>query len=297
MRWDKLKSYPTTFSEIEGLLLIWMLAAAFLSVCWPWSPWYGMCRCDSLCAPRMAVAALRTCLQVSKGQLWPTHCWTVQEVLCVPAHGSLGSGGPCLPLEPMIAPVSSDMFHESAYRNGALTSHYLFTCPTIITPCLSSRLRFLLVHFQVAIIQLLQSVSTQWTPVLSLGLTSEGWHFSMQLYRYQCVGLQCSSAILHCGLLSILPSANWLMYCLLGHEAPSVSRLILLLRWLGRMQELFLLHSILSGVQSSPDISLFLSFLSYLVTWRFSLSFGEAFGLLSAFSRCSMWLFHLYMYF
>ena len=46
----------------------------------------------------------------------------------VPAHGSLGSGGPCLPLEPTIAPVSSVMFHESAYRKWSSYIPPLFTC-------------------------------------------------------------------------------------------------------------------------------------------------------------------------
>lgn len=107
----------------------------------------------------------------------------------VPTHGSLASGGPCLPLEPTIAPVSSVMFHESAYRKWSSYIPPLFTCPMIITPCLSSGLRFLLSSLSVAIIQPLQSVSIQWTPVLSLDLTSEGCTFSMQLYPYQWVGI------------------------------------------------------------------------------------------------------------
>ena len=39
VRGGELKSfYSVIFSVIEGLLLVWMLAASFLSVCWPLSP-------------------------------------------------------------------------------------------------------------------------------------------------------------------------------------------------------------------------------------------------------------------
>ena len=112
----------------------------------------------------------------------------VGPVGAVPARGGLGSGGPCLPLEPTVGPVSSVLFHEIAHRKWSSYIPPLLTCPTIITPCLSSGLRFLLSSLSLAIIQPLQSVSTQWTPVLSLGLTSEGWTFSMRLYPHQWVG-------------------------------------------------------------------------------------------------------------
>ena len=44
-RGTELKSfYSAFFPGIEGLLLVWMLAASFFSMCWPLSPWYGVCR-------------------------------------------------------------------------------------------------------------------------------------------------------------------------------------------------------------------------------------------------------------
>lgn len=210
--WDETSSsYSTTFSEIEGLLLIWMLAAAFLSVCWPWS-------LDMECAgvtasvPPGWQAALRTCLQVSKGQLWPTHCWTSSgSALCLPmgllvvvAHAYLWSHD-----------SSCKQWHVSWERYKKWSSHIppLFTCPTIITPCLSSRLRFLLSSLlschNTASSVCLHTVN----PQSSLWVWLEGWHFSMQLYWYQCVGIavqQCHPTLrvtLHfafCKLLDVL---------------------------------------------------------------------------------------------
>ena len=50
VRGGELKSYSTLFSGIKRLLLIWMLAASFLSVCWQLSPWYLVCWYSDPCA-------------------------------------------------------------------------------------------------------------------------------------------------------------------------------------------------------------------------------------------------------
>ena len=42
--------YSMLFYEIKRLLLIKMLTASFLSMCWPLSPWYGVCIYSSPCA-------------------------------------------------------------------------------------------------------------------------------------------------------------------------------------------------------------------------------------------------------
>ena len=63
------------------------------------------------------------------------------------------------------------------------------------------------------------------------------------------------------------------------------------------MQELFLLHSTLSGVQSSPDTSLFLFPFVLPSYMEVSLSFGKPLVFCQHYVDVLCELFHLYMYF
>ena len=52
LRGGELKlSYCTILSGVKGLLLVWILAASFLGVCWLLLPSSGVCRCGSPCTP------------------------------------------------------------------------------------------------------------------------------------------------------------------------------------------------------------------------------------------------------
>ena len=67
--------YSAIFSEIEGLLLVWMLAVSFLNVCWPLPFDVGCVGSVALVHSQDSGGRAGTCLGVSYGRLLSVHSW------------------------------------------------------------------------------------------------------------------------------------------------------------------------------------------------------------------------------
>ena len=150
MRGGELKSfYCTVFSRIEWLLLVWMFAFSFLSVCWLLSPWHEVCRYSGPCALPgwwgQACRLLSGLIMTACAWLWSPQ-WGQQLAPASRAHASSvllpGSihrerssyGGPAPLL--MHPPI---MVHASQVGPGFFRAHPQLPQPSLLRLCLHSQ--------------------------------------------------------------------------------------------------------------------------------------------------------------